>query len=587
MSSNYINEFMTLLDDFRTADMERSLEMECSNDFRAVDVRFDHLRGIYWRIMLGKLITRDANDVALELLSQVDEFHGLKKKMLPNIENVESDPLAALSTNSKNDWKKYYEDIDLIKFIQGDLERLFINGVPEQYFQSKSHQEILVNVLFIWSLMHAKTSYRQGMHEIAAVVLYVMDNELNSWNIAVRSNPQLMDHRLTQVFNNDCLDAHTFWVFEGLMNHLEVLYTPPPPKSETPPFVVQFCNHLQEELLAEVDTKLSRHLSASGVQAQLYGLRWSRLMHCRELPLNNSQLIRLWDRLISSCFGESEEITGVAGISGGRSSSVVYNDSPLLKTLGDSMVALTLSLRIPLMSGGPNEVTVQLMRPQTNVDVNVILLHMEVVKTARIALQQSQGQKQTEQTSQVDENGFRARSVLPLLSGSVATDSSLPPFPTMPSRKQQSNRALGSKEKTGSATPKPSVPSNRATDPLLPSSVFSSDGVEALVTAKKPNTRRLVNDSMNPLAAPIAVAALQDSELQTFSTKPKKFSSSSAFTDDLVMSVEARLRDLAIGLRSRSRPTNESEFDYAVSKLLTLADVLAGRSSILAYDSGS
>ena len=54
-----------------------------------------------------------------------------------------------------------------------------MNGlVNELYFQNKRNQDILLHVLFVWSHLHKNTGYRQGMHEIVAPILYVLQNEI-------------------------------------------------------------------------------------------------------------------------------------------------------------------------------------------------------------------------------------------------------------------------------------------------------------------------------------------------------------------------------------------------------------------------
>lgn len=558
--------------------------------------------------MLGQIRKRDLNDLSTELQYQIKEFNLMKKKLLPNIENVESDPLAVLSTDSQNSWKKYYEDIDLIKFIRGDLERLFIQGVPDEYFQTNNRQEILLNVLFVWSVKHNKTSYRQGMHELAAVILFVIENELLYWNAAMISNPLLSNHCLASIFTNENMDSHTFWIFDGLMKHMEALYTPPSPKSDTPPFVVRLCNYLQEELLSEVDPKLSRHLNSSGVQAQLYGLRWSRLLLCREVPLGDSHqapLLRLWDFLFANCIRESCTSNSSSNSSNSCSLYIdIYNSSPLLQSLGDCMVALILNMRVQLMTGGLSEVMSLLMRPQTSSDVDALLSSAALVRTTRISVHESPERLSSGQGSlkvkEAAESGTAAASVSvsasarislspPLVtatsSTSAATSSVLPPFPSMPSRSQQQpTRAAETQPRTSScsaklvASPQQSlkpavVHATRSTfpsNPLMP--YFSSSTSDKTTGASKSATKELRSASCPPLSE-----SVQDSELQTFSSSSSMKKSSS----ECVLSVEARLRELAEGLRSRSRPIDEKDIDKTVLELLHLADVLAGGSTTI------
>ena len=52
----------------------------------------------------------------------------------------------------------------------------------ELFYQQKKRSDILLNVLFLWSMQHPRTGYRQGMHEIAAILLYCLQQEIDEWN---------------------------------------------------------------------------------------------------------------------------------------------------------------------------------------------------------------------------------------------------------------------------------------------------------------------------------------------------------------------------------------------------------------------
>jgi hypothetical protein len=74
------------------------------------------------------------------------------------------DPLSALSTGNdqENEWSAYYKNIELSNFIKGDLERLFLSGVDEEFFHTSERRAMLLSILFIWSAINPTISYRQG-----------------------------------------------------------------------------------------------------------------------------------------------------------------------------------------------------------------------------------------------------------------------------------------------------------------------------------------------------------------------------------------------------------------------------------------
>ena len=63
--------------------------------------------------------------------------------------------------NSSNSWGIYFARKELIAEIQLDLNRLYPNGIPIDFFQKKEYQNILLHVLYTWACMYPDTSYRQ------------------------------------------------------------------------------------------------------------------------------------------------------------------------------------------------------------------------------------------------------------------------------------------------------------------------------------------------------------------------------------------------------------------------------------------
>jgi len=77
---------------------------------------------------------------------------------------VKMDPLSALSTGNDQgeEWNAYYKNIELSNFIKGDLDRLYLNGIEEDFFQTPVHRTSVLSILFIWASLNPSISYRQG-----------------------------------------------------------------------------------------------------------------------------------------------------------------------------------------------------------------------------------------------------------------------------------------------------------------------------------------------------------------------------------------------------------------------------------------
>jgi hypothetical protein len=119
---------------------------------------FPYNRCIYWRLCFG-LLSHVKSSWVHELDSSTTKYNLVKNDIFPSFSQNSFDPLS-----DNKDTLLYFENIEIKNWIELDLNRLYMNGVDENYFQIKSRTNNLLNVLFIWSVQHPITSYRQGMY---------------------------------------------------------------------------------------------------------------------------------------------------------------------------------------------------------------------------------------------------------------------------------------------------------------------------------------------------------------------------------------------------------------------------------------
>ena len=162
-----------------------------------------------------------------------------------------------------------------------------MTGIADDYFEDQRRRDIILHVLFVWAAQNKTTSYRQGMHEIAGPILFVLEQELQ----AFKNSSSIM----SPSFSESTLEAHTYFIFEKIMDEVEPLYDPTTSNVDGQPQVVHFCANLQENLLRQLDPELCDHLEQSFVQSQIYGMRWARLILGREFPLTTTHCFRIWD----------------------------------------------------------------------------------------------------------------------------------------------------------------------------------------------------------------------------------------------------------------------------------------------------
>ncbi|ANB11587.1 hypothetical protein AWJ20_4407 [Sugiyamaella lignohabitans] len=226
----------------------------------------------------------------------------------------------------------YEDDEDLSDIIMRDVERAF----PEvDFFRDNDVQYRLHRILYIYARQNRDIGYRQGMHELAGPMLWVMAND---------SDQGIVDTYVES-------DAYT--VFQAVMKNAKAWYLPPKPaddrgstttansldstgtgsengstgsnsksgslsgsprmtKSSTTgsgeniltrrndpvPEIVVKSQKIQESILKIVDPELYNVLVSNEIEPQIWGIRWIRLIFGREFGFN--QMLRLWDALFAA-----------------------------------------------------------------------------------------------------------------------------------------------------------------------------------------------------------------------------------------------------------------------------------------------
>lgn len=172
--------------------------------------------------------------------------------------------------------------------------------MPENlYFRQPQTQEILLDILFVWAKLNEDISYRQGMHEILAPILWVVERD------AVDS--QDSDSVAASLFSSAYIAHDTFTLFGLVMqNHkssyalatsraISSSHSRPPAEAESP--MVVRSRHIMNVLLAKVDPEVANYLQKADIVPQVFLIRWIRLLFGREFSFDN--VLELWDWLFT------------------------------------------------------------------------------------------------------------------------------------------------------------------------------------------------------------------------------------------------------------------------------------------------
>ncbi|KAJ8599743.1 hypothetical protein CTAYLR_003424 [Chrysophaeum taylorii] len=191
--------------------------------------------------------------------------------------------------------------------IRGDLERCYPEGAGNYFLEAK-RQKLMFDVLLVWSNQHPRPSYRQGMHELLAPLVWAMDKSFEATKAvalderdpvsAVRVHPTYLEHDV-------------YWMFDALADIMLPLYdvVPDGRQGENKNEVVEMCRRVQADWLRKVDPELHAQLAGFRgndlVLPQIYMLSWLRLAFARQFVLTD--VVKLWDAFFATCKVASDD----------------------------------------------------------------------------------------------------------------------------------------------------------------------------------------------------------------------------------------------------------------------------------------
>ncbi|KLO18816.1 hypothetical protein SCHPADRAFT_844411 [Schizopora paradoxa] len=218
-----------------------------------------------------------------------------------------------LSLHEDNPWKEWFASVDLRRTIRQDVERTF----PDiEYFRNPDVQNQLTTILYLHSSLNPDIGYRQGMHELLAPVFLAVD-----YDSITDNEDERIESDMKEFCSRTWIAADSWALFKIIMAgvstwyewrepqptalppHLEAQYRhgPTDNQGDLRPYVapiVLTCQQLQSQMLKSVDPVLWQAMQKAGIEPQIYGIRWLRLLFTREFGLSDAMM--LWDGIFSA-----------------------------------------------------------------------------------------------------------------------------------------------------------------------------------------------------------------------------------------------------------------------------------------------
>ncbi|OKL60659.1 hypothetical protein UA08_04223 [Talaromyces atroroseus] len=225
--------------------------------------------------------------------------HFLKYIKHPNEIQSTIDPLAE---DEESPWQALRHDETTRAEIYQDVERCLQDNF---FFREPSTKSMMLDILFIYSKLNPDLGYRQGMHELLAPIIWVVERDAVAFQQSrkvIQAGEIDDEDIMLQLLDANYIESDSFNLFCSVMQVARAFYehtdsTMVNGQAEVAPIVdrSQFIHH---ELLQAADHELATHLRAIEILPQIFLTRWIRLLFGREFSFEDTLLI--WDLLFAN-----------------------------------------------------------------------------------------------------------------------------------------------------------------------------------------------------------------------------------------------------------------------------------------------
>jgi len=238
----------------------------------------------------------------------------------------------------------------LVWEIYKDVRRTHCTSV---YFRERKTQELMIRVLLVYALVNETIRYRQGMNELLAVILQLLEREKVDTKLAIRSLTDMLRRddcvdddvkagdsqqrqdalrAMAHLLDATQVEADAYVIFSLITSRMTNVFQPKDIRRKErvgardkgrrisasgnrtqllrrsasemrgdqyrKNYVIRRLRYVHDDLLRASDVHLSKHLRTLGLEPQFYLLRWMRLLFAREFPI--SQLCFVWDAVFAT-----------------------------------------------------------------------------------------------------------------------------------------------------------------------------------------------------------------------------------------------------------------------------------------------
>lgn len=143
------------------------------------------------------------------------------------------------------------------------------------FFREPTTKARMLDILFIYTKLNADLGYRQGMHELLAPVLWIVEHDaIDKKSIDVSASHNRTDDLMLQVLDMEYTEHDAFTIFCAIMQTGKLFYEQeakkvPGVQSDISPIVAR-SQHIHQVVLRAVDPELADHLQVTEILPQIF-----------------------------------------------------------------------------------------------------------------------------------------------------------------------------------------------------------------------------------------------------------------------------------------------------------------------------
>ncbi|PGH33172.1 hypothetical protein GX50_04014 [[Emmonsia] crescens] len=260
----------------------------------------DGLRSVCWKAFLVHR-NMDCASWPAQISDSRAAYLSLREHFLKYIQHPDDLPSTAdpLAEDDESPWQTLRRDEAIRAEIYQDVERC----MQENYFfREPTTKARMLDILFIYTKLNADLGYRQGMHELLAPILWVVEHDaIDKKSIDVSASHAGEEDLMLRVLDMDYAEHDSFTLFCALMQTGKLFYEQetrrlPGIQSDVSPIVAR-SQHIHQVVLRAVDPELADHLQITEILPQIFLTRWIRLLFGREFSFQ--EVLNIWDLLFA------------------------------------------------------------------------------------------------------------------------------------------------------------------------------------------------------------------------------------------------------------------------------------------------